>query len=576
MKTTHPRSAPFGLLLFASAFLMVTALTSCICQEAAQKRKPTASVEQGKYAKQVTSLARRLVDEEWTVGLAVGLVNGAQTEVYTFGRVEVGKAASPTGSTLFEIGSVTKTFTAVLLAEMARRGQVKLDEPVKALLPDGVKVPARGGKQITLAQLSTHRSGLPRLPDNFKPANAKNPYADYGVDKMYAFLSSHELRRDPGEKYEYSNLAVGLLGQALRERARKMSYETLLREVVLAPLGMKDTAIKLTPEQQTRFARGHHGETVTPPWDIPAMAGAGGLRSSVEDMLLYVRANLGQVDTPLAQALATTHVKREEASKGNSMGLGWHINRDDVIWHNGGTGGFHSYVGFHKGSGTGVVVLGNTNTGVVDALGNALSLMLRGKPYSLKLPATVAVSAAVLERYVGLYEMAPGTYFTITRKGSRLSAQLTGQPAFRIYPQSETRFLYRVVKAAISFKEIKGGKAAALVLRQGGKDHPARRVARKTKRKLPAQVEVATEVLDRYLGTYLLAPDVTVTVTRRGQQLLSQVTGQPAVPIYPRSQTRFFYKVVAAEIAFMVDTGGKTQSLVLFQGGRETPAKKVK
>lgn len=554
--------------------LLALALAACAGPDS--NRKPVARAGQGRFAKEVTSLATRLTNEKWTEGLVVGLVHGDSSEVYAFGRVEAGKDAAPNARTLFEIGSITKTFTAILLAELARRGKVKLDEPVQALLPKGVKAPKRGDKQITLAHLSTHTSGLPRLPGNLKPAKADNPYADYTADKLYAFISSHELRRDPGAKYEYSNLAVGLLGQALAARAGKTSYEALLREVVLTPLGMKDTAIKLSADQKGRFARGHVDGKVTRHWDIPALAGAGGLRSTVTDMMAYVRANIGLTKTPLAEALATTHARRGAAGKGMSVGLGWHITGDGVIWHNGGTGGFHSYLGFHKASRTGVVVLGNTNTAAVDKLGGALGAMLRGKKYALKLPKAVTLSAEVLDRYVGLYEIAPGVYFTIARDGTRVTAQLMSQPAFRIYPESETRFKYRVAKAAITFKEIKDGKAATMVLHQGGKDQPARRVAKKAVRKLPKEVAVEAKVLDGYTGTYLLAAGVQVTVTRKGAGLLAQVTGQPAIPIFPRSQIRFFYKVVPAEIEFMVDKNGKTQSLVLFQGGRETPAKKIK
>ncbi len=556
---------------------LLLAVALAACSGPVSNTRPTdATAGQGKYAKQVNALAGKLVEGQWTEGLVVGLVHGDTDEVYTFGRVEAGKDAAPTARTLFEIGSITKAFTAILLAELARRGKVKLDEPVQALLPEGVKVPKRGDKQITLAHLSTHHSGLPRMPGNFKPKKVDNPYADYTRDRLYAFLSSHELRRDPGAKYEYSNLAVGLLGQALAARAGKTSYEALLRELVLAPLGMKDTAIALSTEQQQRFARGHVDGKVTSHWDIPALAGAGGLRSTVTDMMTFVRANLGLKKTALAEALTMTHGKRAAAAKGMSVGLGWHITPAGDVWHNGGTGGFHSYTAFHKGSRTGVVVLGNTNTGAVDKLGSALGAMLRGQKYALKLPATVKLGAEVLDRYVGIYEMAPGVYFTVARNGARLTAQLLSQPAFRIYPESETRFKYRVAKAAISFQDIKDGKAMTMVLHQGGKDQPAKRVAKKTTRKLPREVAVEGKVLDRYAGTYLLAPGVNVTVTRKGAGLLAQVTGQPAIPIFPRSQTRFFYKVVPAEIEFMVDTAGKTQSLVLYQGGREMPAKKVK
>ena len=262
---------------------------------------------------------------------------------------------------------------------------------------------------------------------------------------------------------------------------------------------MKNTTIRASADQQKRFASGHVDGQVVPAWDIPALVAAGGLRSSVEDMLVYLRANLGLVETPLDAALAETHKKRGPASGGMTMGLGWHITADDVIWHNGGTGGFHSYVGFHKGTKTGVVVLGNSQTGVVDVLGRALGKMLRGKKYELKLPQVVKLGAEVLDRYVGFYELAHGVYFTIAREGARLTAQLQGQPAFRIYPRTETRFLYRVAKAAISFKEIKDGKAMSMVLHQGGKDQPARRVAQKTARKFPVVVKVDAGTLARHV-----------------------------------------------------------------------------
>lgn len=564
--TTHSHS--IAVLLFTAL-----AIAACPARTPAPRTAPVAA-QHSRYQSQVDAVAGKLVGDGWIPGLSVGLIHGGRVEVYNHGRVEAGKGAAPTRSTLYEIGSITKAFTSILLAEMVRRGQVKLQDPISTLCPRGVKVPSRNGKQITLAHLATHSSGLPRMPDNFSPADPTRPYADYTTKLMYAFLSKHQLRRDPGARYEYSNFGAGLLGQLLARRAGK-SYEALLRELVLGPLGMNDTAIQLPPRLQRRFARGHRGDTPVPPWDIPALAGAGGLRSSVDDMLAFMRANLGQQPSPLLEAMRVTHQRRGPASKGMSMGLGWHITAGGVVWHNGGTGGFHSFAAFDPRQKTAVVVLGNSNSPIVDVLGRRLMGMLGGKKLALELPRQVQLAPAVLDRYVGSYELAPGVYFTVTRKGAGLLVKLTGQPAIPVYAESETRFNYRVVKAAISFAEIADGKAGALVLHQGGKDQTARRVASIPKRKLPAVVKLGAAVLDVHVGRYQLAPGVLVSISRRGEQLLAQVTGQPALPIFPESKTRFFYKVVPAVIVFHQDAAGKTVKLVLHQSGREMPASRV-
>ena len=160
---------------------------------------------------------------------------------------------------MFEIGSITKVFTAAILADMVARGQVRLDDPVAQLLPATVKVPSRNGRRITLLDLATQSSGLPRLPTNFAPKDSANPYADYGDQQLYDFLSGYELPRDPGATYEYSNLGMGLLGHALARKAG-MSYEQLVSRRVLAPLGMKETAITLSPALRPRLVPGH-GDT---------------------------------------------------------------------------------------------------------------------------------------------------------------------------------------------------------------------------------------------------------------------------------------------------------------------------
>ena len=203
------------------------------------------------------------------------------------------------GDTVFEIGSITKTFTGSILADMARKGEVGVDSPVSAFLPAGVKVPSRGGKPITLRLLAQHMSGLPRMPGNFAPVDETNPYRDYTPTLMYQWLGAVEPERDPGEDFEYSNIGYGLLGHALSLEAGS-SYEALLRERITGPLGMNDTVITLTPQTKARLAHGHN-ERLGPAgnWDLDAIAGAGAIRSTVRDMLKYCAANAGLTETPL-------------------------------------------------------------------------------------------------------------------------------------------------------------------------------------------------------------------------------------------------------------------------------------
>ena len=238
------------------------------------------------------------------VGIVVGVIEPQGRRVVAYGSLNQGDPRPLNGDTIFEIGSVTKVFTSLLLADMVQRGEVALADPVAKYLPAEVKVPERGGRAITLVDLSTHTSGLPRLPSNLQPKDPANPYADYTVEQLYQFLSTYQLTRDIGSQFEYSNLGGGLLGHALARRAG-MDYEALVRSRITGPLGMSGTGITLSPQMKARLALGHNDKLVTVPnWDLPALAGAGALRSSVNDMLTFLAANLGYMKSPLAPAMA--------------------------------------------------------------------------------------------------------------------------------------------------------------------------------------------------------------------------------------------------------------------------------
>ncbi len=318
---------------------------------------------------QLTDLVRQTAQQLSArhVGVAVGAISGDDDATWGAGQTERGGATTPGADTRFEIGSVTKVFTALALAQRASCGAVDLDQPVRQLLPDGTAVPSRGGAEITLAHLATHTSGLPRLPKGLLrraltlPAPT-DPYADCTPEFIYAGLGSTRLRATPGQRFRYSNLGCGLLGMALAAQAGS-GYETLVTEQVTGPLGL--TRSDFTDHD---LAQGHTRRAKpTSLWHLNALAGAGALRSTVSDLLIMLRAQLDGGPGDLAAALRLTRQVRHPVTPFTWTHLGWHglrlhrrFGSAEQIWHNGGTGGFRSWVGFIPEKRAGVVVLSNT------------------------------------------------------------------------------------------------------------------------------------------------------------------------------------------------------------------------
>jgi CubicO group peptidase (beta-lactamase class C family) len=519
------------------------------------------------------------------LGIVVGVIEPQGRRVVAYGSLNQGDPRPLNGDTIFEIGSVTKVFTSLLLADMVQRGEVTLADPVAKYLPAEVKVPERGGRVITLVDLSTHTSGLPRLPSNLHPKDPANPYADYSVEQLYQFLSSYQLTRDIGSQFEYSNLGGGLLGQALAHRAG-MDYEGLVRSRITVPLGMNSTGITLSPDMKARLAVGHNGQLATVSnWDLPTLAGAGALRSSANDMLTFLAANLGYVKSPLAPAMAAMlSVRRPTgAPGGGEIGLAWLITKpsdDEIVWHNGGTGGYRSFVGYDPKTRVGVVVLSNTFTASgVDDIGMHLldsHVPLLPAPKEHK---EIKVDPKIFDGYVGQYQLAPNFILTVTREGDKLFTQATGQPKLQVYPESQRDFFLKVVDAQITFETDANGRATSLTLHQNGRNVPAKRIegegapaAAPTEHK---EITVDPKLFDGYVGQYQLAPNFILTISRERNQLYAQATNQAKLPIFPEGERDFFYKAVDAQITFETDASDRATSLTLHQNGANVPAKRI-
>lgn len=505
--------------------------------------------------------------------IAVGSIDHGKVETYFAGTTGNGRPLDE--HTLFEIGSVTKTFTATVLASMVLAHQVKLDDPAAAYLPKSVHVPTRDGLSITLLTLAEQRSGLPRLPSNMYDVAGTDPYADYTIPDMYAFLNAYTLPRDPGATYEYSNYGIGLLGQLLANRANE-TYPALVAQRVLAPLGMTDTTFATVPASDpATLAVGHDlGGQPVPSWHQQAILPAGGIRSSLADMLRFLRCNLGQ--GPLATACLFAQQPRAAGTPGHRIGLVWETSvfRGSVS-HGGDTAGYHAFVAISKDHQSGVVALSNGPL-VTDVATHALF-----PEYPItECPTSVPADEVGRGSYAGVYcSVSAGLVFTVTpgKNPDSLSIALLPQPAFEAVRTD--RDAYANAQADVNFQFARrNDDVVGLYVIQGGEVIPATRLdvhgkpfAAQLPPAFPPVVSLDHATLQQYVGTYSGAFD-TITVTLRGARLYVQLTGQPAAPVYASAKDAFFYKIVAAQIRFIRDATGKITSLTLRQNGADIQA----
>ncbi len=420
----------------------------------------------------VRERAEALTRDGRHASIVIAVIEGKDSAIYGFGRA--GKDALPGADTVYEIGSVSKTMTGLLLAQAVAAGKVTLAQPVADLLP-GYTMPAIKGRAITLQDLATHYSGLPRLPDNAAPADLNDPYADYGEAQLRAFLAGHVLARAPGAAFEYSNLGYGLLGTALAAKAGK-SYESLLQTQIVRPLGLRSTSTVLSPALRARLAPGHLADGMPAPhWNFQALAGAGAVLSTPRDMVVYLQSFMRRPDA--AHKLASQ--PRQDLGGDKHIGLAWisdQVQGQRFVWHNGQTGGYASFAGFTRDGKRGVVVLTNTSASV-DALG--VASLVPGTLAPLAAAPTpsqeVAMAPEALGEYVGSYALAPDFSLNVRQGPQGLLVGATGQQEAPVFASGKDAFFYKVVDAQIVFQRDASGAITALVLHQNGRAMPGQR-----------------------------------------------------------------------------------------------------
>ena len=519
----------------------------------------------------VEKAAAPLIANKTVAGLSIGYIEGKH-----WGIVHLG-AATPEGkkpddATVYEIGSLSKLFTSLLLADAVVRGEIDLQAPAAVANPAGIQLPSREGRSIAWLDLSTHRSGLPRLPTNLA-LTLDDPYRDYDSKKAAAFLKDYELPRLPGATQEYSNLGASVLGYLVAAKAGK-SYEQLLQERIAEPLKMTDCTTALSDEQGQRIAAPHDkaGSTMHL-WTFADLPGAGGVHATLRDMMRFAKAQLAPPPGTFGEAIELAWKQQTAAdASGTAMGLGWMIAGDEgqTRWHNGQTGGFHASLFINRQFKSAVVVLCNTGVEAGDLLATQLIQKSAGLEPQVVQPAAdaTAINAPLRQRLVGRYQLTPTFIFDVQDRDGHLMVGITNQPTQEVFPDSPTLWSYRGIDATLAFNVDENGKCDLLVLLQNG--------LKQTAKRLPDEkiVAVPAAALQKYVGSYELAPGALFTVEVQDGKLMIALTGQPSLQVYARSEKEWFYKEVEATITFQVDKNEKCDSLVLFQNGVKQTAKR--
>lgn len=524
---------------------------------------------------EVREATRERVEADHYRSVIIGVSDGGRTEWAVFGRTAPDGPA-PDPDTVFEVGSLTKPFTAALLAVAVENGDLSLDTTVGAVAGDGSSLDSRLRDNVRLWQLATHLSGLPNTPDDLRPADTRRLYEDYSREDLADFLSHHPLASAPGEDFTYSNLGYALLGDLLA-RHYETDFATALRDHVTGPLELENTFLSLEREGTDRLAPGYDYDlNPVPPWTLPAFRPAAALKSSARDLLRWTELNTRPPEGTLGRALARlSRTEVELGGNGEAMGLGWKLDEQDghrIAWHTGRTAGHAAFAGFDRDSSRAVVVLANTANSL-DTLGFAILVPERRIP---PVRAYQPLPPHVGALYAGRYRMTPGYVVTVHHRENGLFVQAPGRPGLRLYSIDGERFFTRGVNSEVHFVEGPDGTVRQLQIVSGDNIHQIGHRMRSTETPASREIEpVSSRALRRHAGHYR-ADDLAFEVTADEDRLMVSSGDGPARPIYPAADGRFFHRSQPLELLFTdTDEDGTPQRLILYRNGFRIEAERV-
>lgn len=487
---------------------------------------------------------------------AILVMHAEQSRAYHYGQIDADSPIAVNSETAFEIGSITKVFTTTLLAQQVIAEQVSLDQTIGSLIGDRAALDPKIAA-ITLQQLATHQSGLPRLPGNLRPANPSDPYVGYDLQDLLSYLGSLQAENLEAPS-AYSNLGSALLGQVLAMQA-EMPYERLLKEQVLSPLGMTSSSFA---RDARHAAVGHVQGSATAYWNFNVHNPAGGLMSTLNDLGRFVDSY--RVSPDASRQLAMRPQSMDNDQRG--MALGWQTRRvadDDLIyWHNGATGGFSSMMAFRPSTSEAIVLLSNDSS------------------YDLTAAAFIQLAAEAdtatppeYSDYIGHFGLTPSFSISVFERYGVLMARATGQPAFELTDDGKDQFTVRDIDASIRFIRDGAGEVGELRLIQNGREQRGPRIPAPLDGTGYTEIPLSPDEFDAYLGRYQLAPGIVIHIQANATHLTAMLTGQPAYTIYPHDSDHFFLKVADAQLEFTRDDDGAITGLILHQNGQQRARK---
>lgn len=572
--------------------LLLVALSCCVGTSVAHSQQLT--------DEWVKKLATPLVEHQVVDGLSIGYIEGDHFGIVHLGSSNRAKKQADF-STVYELGSVSKIFTSLLLADAVVRGEINLEEQANVANAAEIQLPSRGGRAITWLDLSTHRAGLPRLPVNLPLTDLVDPYRDYDSKMAAEFVNRYELPRQPGVAQEYSNFGVSVMGYLIAERAGK-TYDALLRERISEPLEMTDCTVSLSSEQSTRLATPHDkvGSAVTP-WTFADLPGAGGVHATMRDMMRFAKAQLKPPVGPIGEAIELAWKQHTPAdASGPAMGLGWMIAGDgQTRWHNGQTGGSHAALFINRELKSAVIVLCNTavsnevdqlavqliqKTAGIDATAGRVDdddvpklspftsvgfeeervfVTYNGQTYEwLELDGIKVdeIVAAAKKYYGDLWQ----------KRVSEDLVELLGKMGHEPGNEVKLRLVDQATKQELVVDKARMSKANRNAVRNG---QDARR-ATAAKAGVDA-TPIDAKLRSRLVGRYQLAPDFIFDVQDRDGHLMVGITNQPTQEVFPDSPTRWSYRSVEAALEFSLPKSGPATSLRLHQNGIRQLAERI-
>lgn len=492
-------------------------------------------------------------------------------KAYGMANIEHGIALKPEMS--LRLGSITKQFTAVGILMLADQGKLAVSDDIRKFLPD---YPTQG-RTVTIEHLLTHTSGIKSYTD--MASYRQGMRTDMTVQAVIDLFKNEPFAFEPGERYAYNNSGYFLLG-AIIEKVSGMSYADFMAKHIFEPLGMKNTAYDsnelIIPNRANGYSRREGKVRNTAYLSLSQPYAAGALLSSVDDLMLWDAAiTSGKLLKPDTWKQAFTPYK-PKTGEAPGYGYGWFmrsIQGQPAIEHGGAINGFNTYAVRLPQDKVYVALLSNEDSASRAYIGEKIAAIAIGKPYADW--KAVKLDDSVLDRYIGIYKIDDKTTRVVTRTGNQLFSQRTGGRKIAMQPSSETEFFLVNSFSHLKFVKDSKGEVTQMVMVQGGKEETSPRISAKPPAEREA-IKIAHTVFDAYVGAYQLAPDFILSVTRDGDRYLSQATGQGKAEIFPESETRFFLKVVDAQLQFVKDGEGKVNQLILFQNGREMPAKRIK